>query len=352
MALLYDRNHVTQVTKLHPSIIPHLAFTSPACEWHQKVLLDERISRTHHDGMQRTKSVILTGATSGIGREAARAIAKNPNWHLVITGRDPSKLAETAENLRAIGGSVSPLAIDLASLSSVRAAVAELVQRTDVPPLQGIICNAGVQEMGPPTRTNDGFDATFGVNHLATFLLVQELLPALRSPTRIVIVSSGTHDPATREGRFNPPATIDVDDLSSVTGAARLSGIRRYTTSKLCNVLFAYELDRRLRARGKEASVIAFDPGAVPGTELTRHWGPCTRAMATNRSLLRMLGVTTSTPKEAGEALARIALESPPAEAARYFTLERERRSSVDSYDPILAARLWDETERLLNQRS
>lgn len=281
------------------------------------------------------RRALVTGATSGIGREAACALAEN-GWMVEVHGRDAARAEATA---RALGG--RPLVADLASLADVRRAAAALC--ADGLRLDALVCNAGVQELGPPSVSADGFELTFAVNHLSTFVLVAELGPLLTHGGRVVIVTSGTHDPDTREGRFNPPAPIDVGALASPTTAAKLSGIRRYTTSKLCNVLFASELARR----APHLSVTAFDPGAVPGTGLTRGWGRVLRAIAGNRTLLRALGVETASPAAAGAALAEV---TQAAHVAPYTRLGIARDPAKSAQDPAVARRLWEDTQALLDR--
>ena len=126
------------------------------------------------------------------------------------------------------------------------------------------------------TRTTaDGIELTFGVNHLGHFCLVQGLLDRLDPPARIVVVSSDTHDPGspTRHAR----AAIRIGRCprgpAAESGESPWLGRRRYTTSKLCNVLFAYELDRRLAQQGHTGvSVNAFNPGLMPGSGLARDY--------------------------------------------------------------------------------
>ncbi len=167
--------------------------------------------------------------------------------------------------------------MELSSLSSVRAFGQGFISREDLPPLRAIVCNAGLQVVGGTSYTEDGFETTFGVNHLGHFLLVNLLLKRLAAPARIVFVSSGTHDPKRRTG-MSAPRYLGAQALAhphehpdpvEKSEAPGKLGRRRYTTSKLCNVLCSYELDRRLRREGLSTAkapinVNAFDPGPCP----------------------------------------------------------------------------------------
>src|SRR5262249_3303476 len=142
------------------------------------------------------------------------------------------------------------------------------VRDASLPPLHAVVCNAGLQVVSGIERTADGVETTFGVNHLGHFALVQGLLDVLARPARIVVVSSGTHDPTKPRG-MPPPRYPSAAALAHPAESADVDGRRRYTTSKLCNVLYAYELDRRL---GDDVTVNAFDPGLMPGSGLARDY--------------------------------------------------------------------------------
>lgn len=274
--------------------------------------------------------------------------------------RDPARAQEAVERLRleieADDSSVrvEVMALDLASLSSVRAFAGELTRRLDageLPPIHALVCNAGVQSAGKGTFTVDGFESTFGVNHLGHFLLVNLLLPRLSAPARVVVVASGTHDPTQKTGMpapaWNEPAALAKGELGPLANgdSGMKVGQRRYTTSKLANVLFTYELARRLPAW---VTANAFDPGLMPGTGLARDAAAPLRFVWHQvlpriiPLLRRLISANIHTPAESGAALAR--LVSDPVLAAtsgKYFEGTREIRSSAESYDAARAAELW-----------
>lgn len=262
---------------------------------------------------------------------------------------------KAAEDLaRDTGSDVTGLPLDLTSLDDVRRFAADLTGR-GLMPLSAIVCNAGIQLVSGDSRTSDGMETTFVVNHLAQFLLIHLLLPAMTTPGRIVLVASDTHDPARHTGM---PAPHYIDARSVAYPAAdgtdaALVGRRRYTTSKLCNVLTTYELDRRLAAGElgpASVTVNAFDPGLMPGTGLARDYSGI-QAFAW-RYLLPALtvvpGINVHTPAQSARALARLvtdpALENT---SGRYFSGKRETRSSAESYDRAKAADLWDTSMQL-----
>jgi NAD(P)-dependent dehydrogenase (short-subunit alcohol dehydrogenase family) len=290
-----------------------------------------------------TKSAIITGATSGLGLECARALlSSDPSWHLVLPVRDVGRGAAAVEELgEPRRCTVMPM--DLASLESVRAFV-ENVRGAGLPPLHAIVCNAGVQVVSGTEWTDDGVEMTFGVNHLAHFALVQALLGEQAHPARIVVVSSGTHDPSKRTGMPDPQYT-SAAALAHPEQSAD-NGRRRYTTSKLCNVLFTYELDRRL---GDGVTVNAFDPGLMPGSGLARDYPPLQRlAWRYLFPALRVLPGVRST-RTSGRYLAALVTDARfDGVSGQYFDGPRPIKSSAESYDRDKALDLWETSERLL----
>jgi NAD(P)-dependent dehydrogenase (short-subunit alcohol dehydrogenase family) len=316
------------------------------------------------------RTAIITGANVGLGYACARALledASGPSpWNVVLACRDPVRAQEAVERLRqaaqAAGSAarVEAMRLDLASLRSVREFANEVGQRLDagdLPPVHALVCNAGVQSGGKQTFTADGFESTFGVNHLGHFLLVNLLLPRLAAPARVVVVSSGTHDPAKKTGvpapAWTAPMALAKGELGPLAAedAPRKRGQRSYATSKLANVLFSYELARRLPAG---VTVNAFDPGLMPGTGLVRD-GSAPLRFLWHQVLPRILPLLRNlispnihTPAESGAALARLVVD-PALEGAsgKYFEGIREIPSSVESYDSARGKELWQASAAL-----
>ena len=319
--------------------------------------------------MTTERTVIITGGNSGLGYECARSILEaGDGWPVVLAGRSRERSEEAAGRLASetSNNDVRAMVLDLASLASVRR-FADEVGSHDLPPIGALVCNAGIQFASGTETTEDGFEATFGVNHLGHFLLTNLLLQRLDPPARVIFVSSGTHDPAKKTGMpepaFEEARKLAFPDLEAGAANPGPIGRRRYTTSKLCNVLCAYELDRRLRADGRSTpehpvDVFAFDPGLMPGTGLARDYGPAMRfAWSTIgpaiRPLLRMLIGNVHTPGHSGKALARLVLDQGLAgNGPRYFEVDREIRSSLESYDEAKASELWEGSAELVGLSS
>lgn len=293
-----------------------------------------------------SKTAIITGASAGLGLECARALLDtDPAWHAVLAVRSPARGAEAVAQLNA-PERCTVLEMDLASLQSVHAFVGKFLA-AQLPPLHAIVCNAGLQVVSGTEVTAEGVEMTFGVNHLGHFALVQSLLDALAGPARIVVVSSGTHDPAKHTGMPSPHYGTAAE-LAQPNGET-VDGRRRYTTSKLCNVLFAYELDRRLGQGQRGITVTAFDPGLMPGSGLARDYSPIGRwAWRYLFPALRILPNVNST-RLSGRRLAALAANPRyDGVTGAYFEGTRQIRSSADSYDRDKALDLWETSERLL----
>ncbi|MBM4266721.1 MAG: SDR family NAD(P)-dependent oxidoreductase [Deltaproteobacteria bacterium] len=307
-------------------------------------------------------TVLITGGNSGLGLACADAIVRAaPSRTIVLASRDLERSRAAARALRERHPEVriEARALDLGSLADVRAFAerfsAEL-RAADVPPLRALVLNAGLQ-FTRRTRSLDGFEATFAVNHLGHYLLAHLLLPWLAAPARIVFVSSGTHDPAQRTGmpapRYRGARKLADPDDDGGDASEALFGRRAYTTSKLCNVLCAYELSRRLEACGRSIpeapiTVNAFDPGLMPGTGLARDYAGWQRALwRFVLPALRVLPKVNST-QASGAALARLVVdESLDGTTRQYFEGMRAIPSSELSYDLELARELWEESASL-----
>ncbi|MCP9271033.1 SDR family NAD(P)-dependent oxidoreductase [Mycolicibacterium arenosum] len=293
-----------------------------------------------------TRTVIVTGANAGLGLECARnLLERDDSWHVVLAVRNPelgtAAIAELGAPERC-----SVIRVDLASLASVRDFVTAFAA-AGLPPLHAVVCNAGLQTT-TTKFTADGVEMTFGVNHLGHFELVTGLLDHLAAPGRIVVVASGTHDPQKFTGMPHPDYT-SAEDLAYPAADASADGRRRYTTSKLCNVLFAYELDRRLGRGARGITVTAFDPGLMPASGLARDYSPAMRLVwRIIGPMLRVLP-NVNTTRTSGRRLAALAVD-PAFEGVtgRYYEGVKEIRSSPDSYDEAKAADLWRTSERLV----
>ena len=274
------------------------------------------------------KVCLITGATSGIGKATAMGLA-NMGASVVIVGRDRGRgeAALTEIKERSGNSSVDLMLADLSSQEQIRRLADDF--KAAYPRLDVLINNAGVFRSERIT-TADGIEMTFAVNHLAYFLLTNLLLDVLKAsaPSRIVNVSSGAQS----------NGTIDFDDLQGEKG---YKGTKAYSQSKLANVLFTYELARRLEGTGVTANCL--HPGAVRtnfGSGSSGVFGFMVRA-------LRPLMIS---PEKGAETSIYLA-SSPEVEgvSGRYFVKKAEARSSDVSYDERLARRLWKVSAELTN---
>jgi len=307
-----------------------------------------------------SRTAIITGGNCGLGYQCAQEIAAtSPGWHVVITGRDEEKSLRAVRTMIEATGNphIEALPLDLASLASVRRFAADFSTRSG-PPLRAIVCNAAISLPSDQTLTEDGFEQTFGVNHLGHFLLLQLLLKQISPPARIVLVSSAVHDPSHRSG-MPPPRFSNAAELahppSEPGESASRAGQRAYSNAKLCNVLCAYELSRRLRSHNRgggyeSITVNVFDPGLMPNTALGRNYGAVQRFFMNSLfKMLRLVAADVHSAQESGRALATL-IDDPSLglTTGKYFAGLRETPSSTLSYDTEKAAALWEASEQMV----
>ena len=312
------------------------------------------------------KTVIVTGGNSGLGYYCAQYLASNPDWHVVIACRNSTKAESAVKKIQAFSNSqqVEAMNLDLASFDSIRAFVSEFSDR-ELPPLSGIVCNAGVQFIRRQTYTKDGFDETFGVNHLGHFLLVNLLLKQLTPPARIVMVSSDTHDSSKTTGMPAPywrdPQLMAHPEQDPELKNKDIGVIGRtaYTTSKLCNVLYAYELSRRLQNKeisteSQPITVNVFNPGLMPGSGLAGDYTLTAKFVWNNiLPILCRFIPNVNTMSQSGEALATLITDSELANVTgKYFSGFNAIASSTESYDENKAKQLWDASIKLTQLQS
>ncbi len=305
-------------------------------------------------------TVLMTGGHAGFGLIGAQTIAERYGCDLILAGRNPERIEAAARQLRTeTGAKVDVLAMDLNSLASVRTAAvtcAAMLQRaaSDRRELQGIVCNAGAQFKGTVAYSSDGYEQTFAGNCLGHFLLIDLLQGALAPGGRVVWTASGTHDPASMDGKTVGAAIEPDAKMLARQGryGKAISGGRRYATSKLCTILYAYELDRRMQRSGRAIGSIAYDPGFIPETGMGR-MAPSILRSAAAKFLLRKIGVTMGRIPFSGEALGMLAADPRFARSSgKYFRSKdgvlEEGRSSDASYDEGKATRLWRDSQELV----
>jgi len=273
-----------------------------------------------------SKTIVITGATAGIGLEAALQLAAEGH-RLVLVGRNPQKLADAAQRVGAAGAAgVDTFVADFSSLNSVRALATELRARLDR--IDVLVNNAGgVQDKR--TLTVDGYEATFAVNHLAGFLLTELVKDRVvaAAPSRIVFTSS--------QGHYS--GTMDFDDLGFEHGYTIM---KAYGRSKLANVLYTRTLAAELADAG--VTVNALHPGAVA----TDIWSG---APWFARPVLAVAKRFMRSPADGGQTIAFLAADpSVEGRTGGYYDNNELKTPSELAQDDAVAARLREESARLV----
>jgi len=288
-------------------------------------------------------TIVVTGASTGLGLETARAMAA-AGGRVVLAVRDAAKGEAALASIRAAvpDATIEFAILDLASLASVRACASDLSQRADT--IDVLINNAGVMYT-PFERTADGFEMQFGTNHVGHFLFTNLLVPALlaAAPARIVNLSSGGHR----------GSDIIWDDPNFARRP--YDKFESYGQSKTANILFTVELDRRLMSKGVRS--YAVHPGMI-ATELGRHMTRDdmqelrARAKATPTTTGQPGGLPPYKSIPAGAATSVWAATAPELAATGGIYLADCQIAEASDYalDPASASRLWAMSEALVGQ--
>ncbi|MGO2049723.1 MAG: SDR family NAD(P)-dependent oxidoreductase [Microbacterium sp.] len=298
------------------------------------------------------RTLIMTGATRGIGHEAAKEILRrSPETHLVILGRRTS-VDDVLGGLREISPHVSAVDIDLSSQESIASACAQLEDRLDsaeLPPLRGLAFNAGVHLSNALETTVDGYERTFAVNVMSTHMLLRRMHPHIQAPARIVITVSDAHFGDVRHtGGTMPAPHWALPEISRPGGFDRSenvrAGRRAYVTSKLGGVYLVHEWSRRLP---DGVDIVSYNPSLVVGTGLARETGGAFPFLM--KRVIPALTVTplVDTPVPAGRKLADAVMGDTSASTGDYIHRERVMASSDESYDVDRERALWDWLERV-----
>mmetsp|Transcript_133697 Transcript_133697/g.387068 ORF Transcript_133697/g.387068 Transcript_133697/m.387068 type:complete len:388 (-) Transcript_133697:24-1187(-) len=313
------------------------------------------------------QTIVITGSNSGIGFEASKLLAEK--GHTVILGcRTLEKAKNAADRIRedVSSGTLLPAECDLASLESVRKFA------KDLPSSQiDVLClNAGLalNTKGDIERTVDGFERTVGINHLGHFYLHHLLLPKIKpAGGRIVVTASSVHDPESPGGKQGIPASLGNlegfekygRDFEMVDGGA-YNGDKAYKDSKLCNVLFTRELQRRLEANDATKSIVAncFSPGLITSSGFFRYQSPVfSKAFG---FVAEKVARVAETPEWGGGCLAYMTTvdsraqfwDSPPGSSkygdAAYGKQFTTSEISKEAKDDAKAKRLWELSEKLV----
>ncbi|MEV6279901.1 SDR family NAD(P)-dependent oxidoreductase [Nocardia sp. NPDC051832] len=290
-------------------------------------------------------TMVMTGGTSGFGMITAQRL-KGGNARVILGARRPESALDT-------------FPLELTELDSVRGFAAAVRAELGDTPIDALVLNAGLISPDADSRTADGFETTFAVNHLAHYLLLRLLLPALAQDAIVTLTTSGTHDPATKASLVTP-RHADAELLAHPdrdpdrNPKASKAGQHAYTASKLCAVLTV----RALTERHPQLTALAYDPGQVFGTGLAKDLALPLRIAWTVLGTpagwpVRRFSPTLNTRTAAGNTLADLVfrLQTAP-DGHTYAALRRGELAwidpSVPARDDKLAQTLWADSARLV----
>lgn len=283
--------------------------------------------------------IVMTGGNRGIGAEALRHLLALPDARILLGVRD------------AAPAGVTGLPLDLASLASVNRFADGVIAALGGAGIDALVLNAGGQRPTVAERSADGHELTFAANHLGHFLLLHRLWPHLADGARVVITSSGTHDPEERTG-VPPPRHANArwlanpDSDPGLDRNAITAGMRAYSASKLCNLMTAIVAAGRA-TRG--ISVVAYDPGLTPQTGLARDqmWVVRTLVWPLLPLIVPFSRMMNSLPA-AGRGLADLATSERPPAGQVYASLRKARMTwpapSSLALDAEAAKTLWQDS--------
>lgn len=314
--------------------------------------------------MERKSTVIITGASSGVGLYAAKAMAER-NWYVVMACRDWDKAYKAAKSVGMPQDSFTILQVDMASLQSVRQFVNNFrdLGRT----LDALVCNAAIYMplIKEPLRSPEGYELTMATNHLGHFLMCNLMLEDLKkssSQARLVILGTVTHNPNELGGKIPPrPDLGDLqgfaagfkDPITMIDGK-KFEPVKAYKDSKVCNILTMRELHRRFH----ESTGIIFSslyPGCVATTALFRNHYPLFQKLFP--IFQRYITGGFVSEELAGERVAMVVADSEYAQSGVYWSWgnrqKKDRQSFVQQVSPqasddAKAERMWDLTENLV----
>eukprot|EP00775_Hariotina_reticulata_P010729 gene10729-10885_t len=314
-------------------------------------------ARTSSKQTDQKPTVIITGASSGLGLNAAASLAKSGDWHVIMACRDFSKAEVAAKKMGMPAGSYTVMHLDLASLNSVRNFVENF--RNSGRRVDALVCNAAVYlpTAKEPTFTADGFELSVGTNHLGHFLLSRLLLDDMNNSVaeqpRMVIVGSITGNTNTLAG--NVPPKADLGDLaglekgSTMIDGKEFDGAKAYKDSKVCNMLTMREFNRRY-GNGKVLFSSLY-PGCIAETGLFRNHVPLFRQLFPVFQKYVTKGYVSE--EEAGRRLAQVVSDPSMAKSGVYWSWNNntgafENQVSEEVSDDAKARKLWEVSEKLV----
>ena len=292
-------------------------------------------------------TIVVTGPTRGLGLEMTRSLIEQAKGiDVVLVGRTSAAMERIRSEVAIAGSRPHVVACDFADLARVLAAstsIASLVAAGSIPPISGLVANAGIQTVDRLHTTAQGFELTFGVNVLAQHLFITDLLASCQAGARVIIVGSGTHRNDRKPGLVALPRWEEPDELSQPgigeDASSPEAGQRAYATSKLCVNYLVHELDRR---HGDSVVALVYDPGMMPGTGLARDMSVAKR-FAWEKVMPRLNLPGSSTPKRSGTVMAAMALGHQLAEVGGgYVDIDLMGQPSDESFNQERESALWD----------
>ncbi|KAK9831373.1 hypothetical protein WJX81_006789 [Elliptochloris bilobata] len=309
-------------------------------------------------------TVVITGASSGLGLAAAKALADGGQWHVIMACRDFSKAEAAARRLSIPKDSYTVMHLDLAALDSVRAFVDMF--RASGRRLDALVCNAAVYlpTAKQPRFTADGFELSAGTNHLGHFLLANLLLPDIQkapegSLKRVIIVGSITGNTNTLAGNIPPKASLgDMSGLASGLGEGTTAmidgldfdGAKAYKDSKVCNMLTMREMHRRFHDK-TGITFASLYPGCIAETGLFREHYSLFKTLFPLFQKHVTKGYVSE--EQAGQRLAQVVSDPAMDKSGTYWSWSNEKGSfenqvSEEVSDGAKGQRLWEVSEKLV----
>ncbi|WP_193197161.1 protochlorophyllide reductase [Nostoc sp. MG11] len=311
-------------------------------------------------------TVVITGASSGVGLQAARALAQTEQWHVVMACRDLAKAEKVAQSVGMPKDSYTVMLLDVGSLESVRQFVKNF--REIGRPLDALVCNAAIYMplLKEPLRSPEGFELSVATNHLGHFLLCNLMLEDLKkasvSKPRLIILGTVTHNPKELGGKI--PPRPDLGDLKgfeagfkqpiSMIDGKKFEPVKAYKDSKVCNVLTMRELHRRYH----ESTGITFSslyPGCVATTALFRNHYPLFQKIFPVFQKYITGGFVSE--ELAGERVAAVVADPEYSQSGTYWSWGNRQKKNGKSFvqdvskeasDDDKAKRMWDLSEKLV----